>query len=94
MYIIGKYIQVKELKDDVYVDGLLQKYDDSSPYIFAEIIEAESNIYDKLSDYGDIDDLIVIFRRPNKLPFLDTFFVSNEDIIAVMTREEYNSLIK
>ena len=31
MIITGNYIQVKELKKDLVVDGLIQKYDDSSP---------------------------------------------------------------
>lgn len=92
MKIIGKYLQVKELVKDLSVNGLLQKYDDSSPYILAEIVNAEQEIYNKLSTYGDVDNLVVIFRRPNKLPFLDTFFVSNEDIIAIMSKEEFEAL--
>lgn len=92
MWMKNEYLQVKELKKDLLVDGLIEKYDDNSPYILAEILECDEKTYNELSEYGDVDDLVVLFRRPNKLPFKDTLIVSNRDIISVMTRDEYNSL--
>lgn len=93
MLITGNYIQVKELIKDVTVDGLLQKYDDSSPYMFGKVINANKKILEDLSVINpDINNTVILFKRINKLPYLNTYFVDKNDVIAVMSIEEYESL--
>jgi len=93
MIITGNYIQVKELIKDVVVDGLIQKYDDSSPYMFGKVINAKKEILDDLSVLTpDINNTVILFSRINKLPFLDTYFVDKQHVIAVMSMEEFNNL--
>ena len=93
MLITGNYIQVKELIKDVTVDGLLQKYDDSSPYMFGKVINANKKILEDLSVINpDINNTVILFKRINKLPYLNTYFVDKNDVIAVMSMEEYESL--
>ena len=93
MIITGNYIQVKELQKDMKVDGLIQKYDDSSPYMFGKIIDAKNEIKNELMIYSnDISNLVILFNRINKIPFLDTYFVDRQNVIAIMTIDEYNNL--
>ena len=92
MILLGDYLRVKELVKDIKVDGLLQKYDDSNPYMFAEIIEAEENVTNKLATYGYLDELVLVFKRPAKIPFIDSYLVSFKDIIGVMEKDEFKEL--
>ena len=93
MIITGNYIQVKELVKDVTVDGLIQKYDDSSPYMFGKVINAKKEILDELSTLSsDINNTVILFNRVNKLPFLNTYFVDKQHVIAVMSMDEFNNL--
>ncbi len=93
MIITGNYIQVKELVKDVTVDGLIQKYDDSSPYMFGKVINAKKEILDDLSVINpDVNNTVILFNRVNKLPFLNTYFVDKQHVIAVMSMKEFNEL--
>ena len=93
MIITGNYIQVKELVKDVTVDGLIQKYDDSSPYMFGKVINAKKEILDDLSVINpDVNNTVILFNRVNKLPFLNTYFVDRQHVIAVMSMKEFNEL--
>ena len=93
MIITGNYIQVKELVKDVMVDGLLQKYDDSSPYMFGRVINANKTILDELSTIiTDTNDVVVLFKRVSKLPYLNTYFVDRQDVIAIMSMKEFEAL--
>ncbi len=93
MIITGDYIQVKELQKDITVDGLLQKYDDSSPYMFGKVINAHKNILDELSVISpDIHNTVILFKRVSKLPYLNTYFVNRQDVIAIMSMKEFETL--
>jgi hypothetical protein len=92
MILLGDYLRVRELVKDITVDGLLQKYDDSNPYMFAEIVEAENTVYNKLSTMGNVNSMVLIFKRPAKIPFIDSYLVSYKDIIGIMSREEFENL--
>ena len=72
---------------------LIQKYDDSSPYMFGKVINAKKEILDKLSTLSsDINNTVILFNRVNKLPFLNTYFVDKQHVIAVMSIDEFNNL--
>lgn len=93
MIITGNYIQVEELKKDLIIDGLVQKYDDSSPYMFGKVINAKKEILDELNVISsDVNNLVILFNRVNKLPYLNTYFVDRQYVIAIMSMEEYNNL--
>lgn len=93
MLITGNYIRVKELQKDIMVDGLLQKYDDSSPYMFGKVIDAEKKIMNEFSTITpDINNIVILFKRINKLPYLNTYFVDRNDVIAIMSMKEYENL--
>lgn len=93
MIITGNYIQIEELQKDIKVDGLIQKYDDSSPYMFGKIINANKKILDEFSTIdSNINNLVILFNRVNKLPYLNTYFVDRQNVIAIMNMEEYNNL--
>lgn len=93
MIITGNYIQVKELKKDLVVDGLIQKYDDSSPYMFGKVLNANSKILDELSVISpNINNTVILFNRVNKIPYLNSYFVDRQNVIAIMDMEEYNNL--
>ena len=93
MIITGNYIQVKELKKDLVVDGLIQKYDDNSPYMFGKVINANKKILEDLSTMvPDVNNLVILFNRVNKLPYLNSYFVDRQNVIAIMDMEEYNNL--
>lgn len=93
MQTIGKYIKVKELQKDFTIDGLLEKYDDSSPFMFGLVVDGNEDIMNKLSTYGNYGEKVIIsFKRVAKIPYLGQYLVSFEDIIDVMTESEFNKL--
>lgn len=95
MKTLGKFIKVRELQDDFMIDGLLQKYDDSSSYMFGVVIGGNDNILDELSTCSSYGDKIIIsFRRVAKVPYLNCYLVSKEDVIDVMAESEYEDIKK
>lgn len=114
MYLNKDYILVTELKDDIFIDGLLTKYDDTNPYIFAKIIDCSEEAFDNLFELTlaytdcnynitrklednfkkDIKDYVLVLKRVAKIPYLNNYIVSFEDIISMMTLEEYTKLLK
>lgn len=92
MIILGDYLQVEELQKDIQINGIIQKYDDSSPYMFGKIINGKEDVINNLSKYGDIESIVVIFRRPAKIPFIGSYLVDAKDIIGIMTMNEYEAL--
>lgn len=111
MYLNKDYILVSELKDDMIIDGLLTKYDDTNPYMFVKILDYSEEAFDDLFnltyiDYDtniieqenkfreNIEDYVLVLKRVAKIPYLNNYIISFEDIISVMTLEEYNNLIK
>ena len=89
--IIRKCVIVKELQDNIVIDGLLQKYDDSSPFMFGVIIDGNkevlNSLYAKANNYGG--KTVISFFRVNKTPYLGNYLVDADNIIEVMTAEEY-----
>lgn len=95
MKTLGKFIKIKELQDDFIVDGLIQKYDDSSPFMFGIVVGGNDNLIDELNTYSNYGDKIIIsFKRVAKVPYLNCYLVSKEDVIDVMTESEYEDVKK
>ena len=102
-------ILVRELQKDIRVgdNGLLEKYDDTNSFIFAEIISMSPDAFrffsESLNNYnGDehdysikeiIDEYIIVIRRVAKASFINRgYFISYKDIRGLMPRKEFESL--
>ena len=91
MKLFGNNILVEELRDNLVLDGVLIKYDDSNQYMFAKIINLPEKLISEL-DLNVAD--IIIINRVTKLPFIDgNYFINSNNIIASLTKEEYNKLV-
>ena len=91
---LGNFIKVKELTDDFVIDGLLQKYDDSSTYMFGEVVGGKAELVDTLNTAITYNEKTIIsFKRVAKTPYLNCYLVAKEDIIDVMSESDYRSLI-
>ena len=88
--IIGKYILVKELQDDMMKDGLLVKYDDSCPYMYGKVVDGESTLLDKLNTYANYgEDVVISFFRVNKTAYNGCYLVDFDKIIEVLSSSQY-----
>lgn len=89
--ILKNCVIVKELQDDMIIDGLLTKYDDSSPYMYGKVIDGNQKLLDDLSTYtGSLAYTVISFFRVNKTPYEGKYLVDGDNIIEVMTLDEYN----
>ena len=92
MVFLKNNILVKELQADFVIDGLLEKYDDSSPVMYGIIVDVSEEVRNKLTIYGEIENTILMFKRVAKVPVLGGYLVNYDDVIALMSIEEFNKL--
>lgn len=92
MVFLKSNILVKELQADFVIDGLIEKYDDSSPVMYGTIIDVSEEIRSKLTIYGELENTVLMFKRVAKIPVLGGYLVNYDDVIALMSIEEYNKL--
>lgn len=92
MLVTQNNLLVEEIVCDLKTsDGLIQKYDDSSNFIFAKIIEVGQFLECK-TIYQDKTNVLVL-RRISKIPFLNgQYFIDEKDILGVMTKEEFEEI--
>ena len=92
MIVTKNNLLVREIKFDIKTsDGLIQKYDDSSDFIFTEIIEVGKDIQNKV-EYQDKNNILIL-NRINKRPYLDGQYLINENyILAIITKDELNKI--
>ena len=91
MLVTKKNLYVKELIKDLKVDGLVQKYDDNSDFMFVKIIEVGKEIENKV-EYQDKENTVLVLKRIAKIPFISGYFINEEDILAILTKEEFEAL--
>lgn len=91
--ILKESVLVKELQDDMIENGLLVKYDDSSPFMYGMIKNGNSAILEKLRQYIPYGNIIVSFYRVNKTPYRGLYVVDYNNILEVMSEEEYKHLL-
>ena len=97
MLVLNGYLEVKELKDDLVEDGIIQKYDDNSPYIYARMINVDPKILEEFSAMEKEmaqpkTHTIILTRRISKIPVNGNYFVHKSDVIKLLTESEYNKL--
>lgn len=92
MVVTQNNLLVQEIISDLKTsDGLIQKYDDSSNFIFANIIEVGEYL-DNKTLYQNKDNVLIL-RRISKIPFLDgKYFIDEKDILGVMSKEEFEKI--
>ena len=91
MIVLGTTLFVKELQKDMTVNGLVQKYDDSSPYMLVKI-EALGKDLENIPEYQDIDNIVLLILRGNKTPYRDGYIIDNSPVKFIYTKEEYEAL--
>lgn len=92
--IIKDSLLVEELTDDMIIDDLLVKYDDSSAYMFGKVKDGNKTLINKLREYIPYGDIIISFNRVNKTPYRGLYRVDMENIFEVFTAEDYEKLKK
>lgn len=96
MLLCNRYLKVQELTDNLEVDGIVKKYDDTSPFMFAKIIALDTNcrIAKEFPDLlENLANYVVVFKRATKFPILDGFCLHEDDILMILTNEEYNKFV-
>lgn len=92
MIVTQDNLLIEEIQCDLKTsDGLIQKYDDSSNFIFANILEVGEDINNKIV-YQDKNNVLIL-RRISKVPFLDgQYFINEKDILGIMSKDEFEKI--
>lgn len=104
MALLNNYLKVKELTDNLEFNGILEKYDDTSPYIYAKLLDADVEALDKLSKVQSIDgttfdapelfsNCVFVFRRVTKIRGFNGIYVQLSDLIEIIPKETYNKYV-
>ena len=91
MFVTGKRFFVKELKKDIKVDGLLERYDESANFMLAEVLEVGEELQNDIK-YQDKENIVLLTSRIDKIPFKGGFFVPETAVLAIFTKKEYEEL--
>lgn len=94
MYTNKKCLKVEELQDDITVDGLLQKYDDSSQIMMGHVLGGNDELMNKIRSKIQYGKVMITFKRVAKVPYFGMYLVEEPDIIDIMSEEEYKKVIK
>lgn len=98
MALLNNYIKVKELTDNMMIDDMLEKYDDTSPYMFCKIIDIDKNVLNKITlDLGieefQLYNLVLVVKRVTKIRGFKGLYIQLSDVIEVVTKDEYEKYV-
>lgn len=103
MALTNNYIKVEELTDNLLINGVLEKYDDTSPFMFCKIIDLDYEVRQKLCTIKDLQgnlikehDLfryIVVVKRVTKIRGFKGYYIQLSDIIELIDNETYNKYV-
>nr|DAG51215.1 MAG TPA: hypothetical protein [Caudoviricetes sp.] len=96
MRLLNRYLKVKELTDNLEIDGIVRKYDDTSPFMYAKIeaIDPNCRLAKECPDVAENPaNYVVVFKRATKFPILDGFCLHEDDILMALTNEEYSKYV-
>lgn len=86
-------ILVKEIVKDSKAGVLTVRQDESSAYMYFEVLEMSEgakfdlDLYDE-DDKTDYSNVVLITHRVAKVPFIDNkYFIDAKDVIAVVDKE-------
>lgn len=91
MFVTGKRFYVEELKKDITVDGLIERYDESNNFMLSKIIEVGEELQSDIK-YQNKDNIVLLTSRIDKVPFKGGFFVPETAVLAILSKEEYEAL--
>lgn len=98
MKLLGTNILVKELTDNIVVDGIATRHDYDSNEMFCEVIKMSEEAKEYLYSDGKHTQKsanIVVISRMTKSEFIGSlFFISYKDIRLIMDTEAYKKIIK
>ena len=89
---VNDNIIVKEIYNDIAVNGILTAYDQDSPYMFCEVVDLSDNAKDNLGiESGDI----LVIKRYAKEEFVTgLYFTSWKDVRCVFTKEMFDIVLR
>lgn len=100
MPLLNDYIKVRELTDNLQIDGMLEKYDSTSPYMIAEIVDISAKAEEEIIKYtpqdftlNDLYKSILIFKRVTKIRGFNGIYVQLQDLIEIVDRNTYNKYV-
>lgn len=104
MALLNNFIKVKELTDNLEIDGILEKYDSTSPYMFCKIVDLDKEALNKLEHTADIhgnmlsmsnifNNSVIVAKRVTKVRGLDGYYIQLQDVIEIMSKETYNKYV-
>ena len=102
--LLNNYIKVKELTDNMMVYDMLEKYDDTSPYMFCRILDIDAKALDKLSNETDIhgnrlethklfNESVLVVKRVTKIRGFKGLYIQVSDIIEIIPKDEYQKYV-
>ena len=88
---VNDNIIVKEIYDDIKVNGILTAYDEDSPYMFCEVVDFS------LASAGTLGinkgDVLVIKRYAKEEFITGLYFISWKDVRCVISKESFEKLL-
>lgn len=91
MIVTGKRFFVEELKKDITVDGLVERYDESNNFMLSKIVELGEELQNEVK-YQNYNNIVLLTSRIDKVPFKGGFFVPETAVLAILSKEEYDNL--
>ena len=94
MILQGDNILVRELQDDLKINGVVSIYDGDNPYMFCEILNASDEAKSNLK-LEDITKSVLVIKRYAKEEYIgDTYFISYKDVRAILNIDDYNKMLE
>lgn len=103
MALLNNYIKVKELTDNMQIDGMLEKYDDTSPYMFCKIIDIDADALNRITSKTDMHNnqismsklfqSVIVVKRVTKIRGFKGYYIQLSDIIEIIPEEEYKKYV-
>ena len=89
--VLNDNIIVKELYDDIPVNGVMTSYDSDSPFMFCKILGISEQA--KINLNLDGDEILVIKRYGKEEYLSGLFFISWKDVRCSISSREYEKMI-
>lgn len=91
---VNDNILVKEIKKDSKAGVLRVSQDESSAYMFVEIISGSDKSLEPLGLINrDTKDILLVIQRTAKLPFIQNqFFISYKDVVSIIDRNYFERI--
>ena len=89
---VNDNIIVKEIYEDIIINGVLTSYDEDSPYMFCEVVNLSQEASDNLSI--SIGDILVIKRYAKEEFITGLYFISWKDVRCIFSKQDFENILK